>query len=99
MKHFKQLNSTHARKILWGWVLIIVLLGHTADLAGQKRYGRGVGGTSKKSGIEDRQVQLCRYFEEQYNRVMEDGGGLSEEIMEKLDEAFLSLLSGTTRKR
>ena len=49
--------------------------------------------------VEDRQVQLCRYFEEYYNRVMEQGGGLSEEIMEKLDEAFLSLLDGTTRKR
>jgi len=49
--------------------------------------------------VEDRQVQLCRYFEEYYNRVMEQGGGLSEDIMEKLDEAFLSLLAGTTRKR
>jgi hypothetical protein len=49
--------------------------------------------------VEDRQVQLCRYFEEYYNRVMEQGGGLSEEIMGKLDEAFLSLLAGTTRKR
>jgi hypothetical protein len=33
--------------------------------------------------IEDRQVVLCRYFEEYYNRVMSEGGGL----MEKLDEA------------
>ena len=49
--------------------------------------------------IEDRQVQLCRYFEEYYNRIMEEGGGVSEEIMEKLDEAYLALLAGTTRKR
>lgn len=49
--------------------------------------------------IEDRQVQLCRYFEEYYNRVMEEGGGLAEEVMEKLDEAYLNLLSGTSRKR
>jgi hypothetical protein len=48
--------------------------------------------------IDDRQVSLCRYFEEQYNRVMEEGGGLSEEMMEKLDEAYLALLAGTTRK-
>jgi len=48
--------------------------------------------------IESRQVSLCRYVEEIYNRVMETGGGLSEEMMEKLDEAFLSLLGGTSRK-
>jgi hypothetical protein len=48
--------------------------------------------------IDDRQVALCRYFEEYYNRVMEEGGGLSEEMMDKLDEAYLSLLSGTSRK-
>jgi len=48
--------------------------------------------------IENRQVSLCRYFEEIYNRVMEDGGGLSEGMMDKLDDAFLSLLSGTERK-
>lgn len=51
------------------------------------------------SQISDRQVSLCRYFEEYYNRLMEDGGGLSEEVMEKLDEAYLALLAGTTRKR
>ncbi len=49
--------------------------------------------------IENRQVSLCRYIEEIYNRVMETGGGLSEEMMEKLDEAYLSLLSGTSRKK
>lgn len=49
--------------------------------------------------IADRQVSLCRYFEEVYNRVMEDGGGLSEAVMEKLDEAYLALLSGTSRKK
>jgi len=49
--------------------------------------------------IDNRQVPLCRYFEEYYDRLMETGGGLSEEVMDKLDEAYLSLLSGTTRKR
>ena len=48
--------------------------------------------------IQTRQVSLCRYLEEQYNRAMENGGGLSEEMMDKLDEAFLSVLSGTGRK-
>jgi hypothetical protein len=48
--------------------------------------------------IADRQVYLCRYVEEVYNRVMETGGGLSEEMMEKLDEAYLALLAGTRRK-
>jgi len=48
--------------------------------------------------IDNRQVSLCRYFEEYYNRLMEDGGGMSEEIMEKLDDAYLALLAGTTRK-
>jgi len=49
--------------------------------------------------IKDRQVSLCRYFEEVYHRIMEEGGGLSEEMMEHLDEAYLALLAGTTRKR
>jgi len=49
--------------------------------------------------IKDRQVSLCRYFEEIYHRIMEEGGGLSEEMMEHLDEAYLALLAGTTRKR
>jgi hypothetical protein len=49
--------------------------------------------------IENRRVSLCRYFEEIYTRIMETGGGLSEQMMEKLDEAYLALLSGTSRKR
>jgi hypothetical protein len=48
--------------------------------------------------IENRQVSLCRYLEEIYNRAMETGGGLSEEMMDKLDEAYIALLSGTPRK-
>jgi hypothetical protein len=49
--------------------------------------------------IENRQISLCRYVEEIYNRMMESGGGLSEEMMEKLDEAYLALLGGTSRKK
>ncbi len=49
--------------------------------------------------INDRQVPLCRYLEEVYNRVMEEGGGLSEEMMDRLDDAYLALLAGTERKR
>ena len=49
--------------------------------------------------IEGRQVSLCRYFEEIYNKVLEDGGGMSEDVMARLDDAYLSLLSGTSRKR
>ena len=48
--------------------------------------------------IVDRQVPLCRYLEEIYNRVMETGGGLSEEMMERLDAAYLALLGGIPRK-
>lgn len=48
--------------------------------------------------IENRMVSLCRYLEEYYNRIMETGGGLSEEAMGKLDEAYLYLLAGTGRK-
>jgi len=51
------------------------------------------------NSIDTRQVSLCRYVEEYYNRVMETGGGMSEEMMERLDEAYITLLSGTTRKR
>ncbi|UCH84858.1 MAG: hypothetical protein JSW50_03985, partial [Candidatus Latescibacterota bacterium] len=51
------------------------------------------------SNIATHQVQLCRYIEEHYNRVMETGGGMSEEIMERLDEAYIALLGGTSRKR
>jgi hypothetical protein len=48
--------------------------------------------------IASRQVSLCRYIEEYYNRVMETGGGASEEMMDKLDQAYIALLSGTSRK-
>lgn len=49
--------------------------------------------------IESRQVSLCRYIEEVYQRVMEDGGGLSADVMERFDEAYLALLGGTSRKK
>ena len=49
--------------------------------------------------IGDRQVSLCRYLEEIYDRVMETGGGLNEEIMDALDEAYIALLGGTSRKK
>jgi len=49
--------------------------------------------------IDGRTVSLCRYLEEYYHRVMETGGGMSEEMMDKLDEAYMSLLGGTSRKK
>jgi hypothetical protein len=49
--------------------------------------------------IKDRQVSLCRYLEEVYNRALDDGGGLSEDVMARLDDAYLALLAGTERKR
>ena len=49
--------------------------------------------------ISDRQVSLCRYLEEIYHRALEDGGGLSEDVMARLDDAYLALLAGTSRKR
>lgn len=49
--------------------------------------------------IANRQVSLCRYFEEIYHRVLEDGGGMSEDVMGGLDDAYLALLAGTSRKR
>jgi len=49
--------------------------------------------------IADRQVSLCRYLEEVYHRALQDGGGLSEDVMSKLDDAYLALLAGTSRKR
>ena len=48
--------------------------------------------------INNRQVSLCRYVEEIYNHAMGNGGGLGEEMMDDLDEAFLALLGGTSRK-
>jgi hypothetical protein len=48
--------------------------------------------------ISGRQVPLCRYFEEYYHRLLEDGGGMSEDVMARLDDAYLALLAGTTRK-
>jgi hypothetical protein len=48
--------------------------------------------------IERSNVYLCRYLEEYYNRIMEIGGGLSEDMLLKLDEAYLSLLRGIARK-
>jgi hypothetical protein len=49
--------------------------------------------------IDARRVSLCRYLEEQYQRVMETDGGLDEGTLAKLDEAYLALLGGTSRKR
>jgi hypothetical protein len=49
--------------------------------------------------ITGRQVSLCRYLEEYYNRVMETGGGMREDMLEKLDEAYMALLGGTSRKK
>jgi hypothetical protein len=43
-------------------------------------------------------VYFCRYLEEYYNQIMQTGGGLGEEMMEKLDEAYLDLLRGISRK-
>jgi hypothetical protein len=48
--------------------------------------------------IERQNVYLCRYLEEHYQQVMETGGGLSEEMLSKLDEAYLSLLKRISRK-
>jgi len=48
--------------------------------------------------IKKQNVFLCRYIEEYYNRVMEMGGGISEEMLSKLDNAYLSLLKGIRRK-
>jgi hypothetical protein len=49
--------------------------------------------------LASRRVSLCRYLEEHYQRAMETGGGLDEDTMANLDEAYLALLSGTPRKR
>ncbi len=49
--------------------------------------------------IEDRTVSLCRYLEEYYAQIMGAGGGLSDEMQSRLDEAYLSLLRGITRKQ
>lgn len=48
--------------------------------------------------INKQNVFLCRYIEEYYNRIMEMGGGLSDEMLSKLDNAYLSLLKGIKRK-
>ncbi|MGD1048789.1 MAG: hypothetical protein ABR899_08585 [Candidatus Krumholzibacteriaceae bacterium] len=48
--------------------------------------------------IENRTVYLCRYLEEYYNQIMGTGGGLSEDMLSRLDEAYLALLRGITRK-
>ncbi|MBN1164286.1 MAG: hypothetical protein JXB45_06890 [Candidatus Krumholzibacteriota bacterium] len=48
--------------------------------------------------IENNNVFLCRYLEQYYTMIMESGGGLSEEMLQKLDEAYLSLLRGISRK-
>jgi len=48
--------------------------------------------------ITRQNVYLCRYLEEYYNQIMNTGGGLSEEMLGKLDEAYLLLLKGISRK-
>jgi hypothetical protein len=78
-----------------------------------REYFHNVGGTAENdefkkrhaevlalvaSQIENRTVYLCRYLEEYYSQIMGTGGGLSEEMLSRLDEAYLSLLRGITRK-
>lgn len=48
--------------------------------------------------IERQNVFLCRYIEQYYSMVLETGGGLSEDMLSRLDEAYLSLLRGISRK-
>ena len=48
--------------------------------------------------IERQNVFLCRYLEQYYQQIMETGGGLSEEMLSKLDDAYLSILRGISRK-
>lgn len=48
--------------------------------------------------IRQQNVFLCRYIEQYYSLVMETGGGLSEEMLSKLDEGYLSILRGISRK-
>jgi hypothetical protein len=48
--------------------------------------------------IEGQKVYLCRYLEEYYHQILKTGGGLSEEMLARLDEAYLSLLRGISRK-
>ncbi|HSG29834.1 MAG TPA: hypothetical protein VLA34_15235 [Candidatus Krumholzibacterium sp.] len=43
-------------------------------------------------------VYLCRYIEQYYSMVLETGGGLSEDMLSRLDEVYLSLLRGISRK-
>ena len=51
-----------------------------------------------QSEIDRQNVFLCRYIEQHYAQVLESGGGLSEEVQSKLDEAYLLLLRGISRK-
>ncbi|MBU8923443.1 MAG: hypothetical protein KOO63_16625 [Bacteroidales bacterium] len=48
--------------------------------------------------INRQDVFLCRYLEQYYAMILETGGGLSEEVLSKLDDAYLSLLRGICRK-
>ena len=48
--------------------------------------------------LDGRSIYLCRYIEEYYQQIMGTGGGLSEEMQSRLDEAYLSLLRGISRK-
>lgn len=48
--------------------------------------------------IGNKDVFLCRYLEEYYTQILASGGGLSEDMLSKLDEAYLSILRGISRK-
>jgi hypothetical protein len=48
--------------------------------------------------IERQNVYLCRYIEQYYTQIMETGGGLSEDMLSRLDDAYLSVLRGISRK-
>lgn len=48
--------------------------------------------------IKNQNVYLCRYIEEYYNNIMETGGGMSEDMLSAIDDAYLSMLRGIIRK-
>jgi hypothetical protein len=68
--------------------------GESEELA--KRRGEVLGLIEDQ--IRNRNVYLCRYLEEYYTQIMGAGGGLAEEMQSRLDEAYLSLLRGISRK-
>ena len=82
------------------WLHLLNSYFHKGEDAGNDEYRRQRAEALRlvDAQLASHTVSLCRYLEEYYQQIMASGGGLAEEMQSRLDEAYLSLLKGISRK-